>query len=128
MSDDRWLREARKSVVLARTRKHPLGIESWLMALDDEGTRLTSLLAEKDATIQRVRDLHRPRDEQCITGAECLREVCEHENECPTEPVPTCVACRELAEIGNPYYGEDGIAEIAYPCETIRALDGQEGQ
>lgn len=29
-----------------------------LLALDDEITRLTGLLAERDATVQRVRDLH----------------------------------------------------------------------
>ena len=87
----------------------------------DLGARWAAAQEPTDAE-RAVRELHTPRDEQVITG-DCATEECDHEDRCPTVPHPVCTECSRIAEEGTPYYAENGIEFVSYPCRTIRTLD-----
>ena len=82
---------------------------------------------QAEARIKAVRDLHSPSDEQVIMG-DCAAEECDHQEieDCPTEPFTVCAECYRAAIELNPYYGEQGVDDVAWPCPTIRALDGEQ--
>jgi hypothetical protein len=75
--------------------------------------------------IAAVRALHRPIEVEAVAWA-CLLGDCEHGdlNECPPFPMTACAACDALMD---EHVGSDERAYIAWPCPTIRALDGGEG-
>lgn len=77
--------------------------------------------------IQRVRELHQPRTIQVVYG-DCAAEECSHEEawECPTRDFQQCVECDRIADESNTYYTENRADIAAYPCPTIRALEGGE--
>ena len=76
-----------------------------------------------EARASAMRELHAPRDEQVIDG-DCAAEECDHEDGCPTRSFTVCTECYRMVEESNRYFGEDGVSSVAYPCPTIRALDG----
>ena len=88
---------------------------------------LLDALEQAEARIQAVRDLHSPSDEQVIMG-DCAAEECDHQEieDCPTEPFTVCAECYRAAIELNPYYGEQGVDDVAWPCPTIRALGGKQ--
>ncbi|WP_313281034.1 hypothetical protein, partial [Timonella senegalensis] len=79
---------------------------------------------QAEATIQRVRDLHKPVPFEVLLEAECANEDCEHEDECPSWTLRMCEECDRLATAINPYYSDNGIGRTLYPCPTIRAVEG----
>ena len=75
------------------------------------------------AAIERVRELHVPYTTGVLTG-DCAAEACDHEDDCPTQTFEYCAGCDELAEAVDCYYMERDARLTAYPCPTIRALNG----
>lgn len=75
------------------------------------------------AAIERVRELHVPYTTGVLTG-DCAAEACDHEDNCPTQKFEYCAGCHEIAEAADCYYMERDARLTAYPCPTIRALDG----
>lgn len=80
--------------------------------------------AEVVACCNRVRELHKRRTEQVITG-DCAAGECEHWDECPTVQFDVCVECYRVAEESDPYFWEYSLRAVAYPCPTIKAIDGR---
>lgn len=76
-----------------------------------------------EVQVQQVRDLHGMREEFMV-GGDCATEDCEHEHGCPTRPVTVCDECWRIAEEATPYFAENDVSNVFYPCATIRALDG----
>ena len=76
-----------------------------------------------ESRLTAVRALHAPREEQAITG-DCAEEECNHEDWCPTIQYEVCAECYRVAEESDRYFGEYSLDYVAYPCPTIRALDG----
>ena len=70
-----------------------------------------------------IRELHKCRTEQVITGS-CAAGECDHEYECPTVPFEVCAECWRISEEADAYFVERSIESAAYPCRTIKALDG----
>lgn len=97
--------------------------ETWDEGL--EAGELAAMRAGADALDARadVIELHRPRDEEAITG-DCVEESCAHET-CPTQTFPVCAECWRVAEESDPYFGERGIAPVLWPCETARLARGE---
>ena len=85
------------------------------------------IIAAHDADVvarcDRVRELHKRRTEQVITGY-CAAGECEHWDECPTVPFDVCVECYRVAEEADPDFWEYSLDAVAYPCPTIKAIDG----
>lgn len=78
------------------------------------------------AAIERVRELHAPYTIGVLTG-HCAAEACDHEDDdCPTQELEYCAGCDEIVKAADCYYymERDGSRLTAYPCPTIRALDG----
>ena len=75
------------------------------------------------AAIERVRELHVPYTTGVLTG-DCAAEACDHEDDCPTQKLEYCAGCDEIAEAADCYYMERDARLTAYPCPTIRALNG----
>ena len=71
----------------------------------------------------RVRELHKRRTEQVITG-DCAAGGCEHWDECPTVQFDVCAECYRVAEESDPCCGVYSHDAVAYPCPTIKAIDG----
>ncbi|MCT1430588.1 ead/Ea22-like family protein [Brachybacterium muris] len=96
---------------------------------DERGACLDQIeqVQARDARIKAVRELHSPSDEQVIMG-DCAAEECDHQEieDCPTEPFTVCAECYRAAIELNPYYGEQGVDDVAWPCPTIHALDGEQ--
>lgn len=78
------------------------------------------------AAVERVRALHTRGTVEMITATDCVNEDCEHEDDCPTQPVDVCLGCVNFAETATLYALEhaDVQERVAWPCATIRALDG----
>ncbi|MFK0005493.1 hypothetical protein ACIQTZ_00420 [Paenarthrobacter sp. NPDC090520] len=80
-------------------------------------------LAKLHAALDAVEALHRPIQEDFITALPCIREECECENECPTEPLPVCRHCWGQLEQIDPYFGEQHhVSEVMWPCPTFTAI------
>lgn len=73
----------------------------------------------------KVRELHKAEATQAITAYDCCNEDCDHECECPTEAIEVCAECHRIAGESYPYFGEDGLGNVIYPCPTIRILNGE---
>lgn len=73
------------------------------------------------ARLEAVRELHKPTIEGAITG-DCATDECDHEDECPLEPIEVCAECHRLAEEVDAYYGEETIEPTTWPCPTIQAI------
>ena len=88
---------------------------------------IKELVRRRNATIDRVRELHQPRTIQ-VTYGDCAAEECSHEEawECPTRDFQQCVECDRIADESSTYYTENRADIAAYPCATIRALEGGE--
>ena len=69
--------------------------------------------------------LHKPRDEQAISG-DCAAEECEHEDECPTIAFAVCAECYRVAEESDPYFGERGLSSVEHPCPTFHAASTEQ--
>ena len=77
-----------------------------------------------EATIERVRELHRPIDVD-VLQSECAAEECEHEFDCPPIEMTVCKGCYDLGDRIDTYnYERGGIEHTLYPCPTVRALGG----
>ena len=91
---------------------------------------LAALVGERDtlaAAVGRVRALHPRGTVEMITATDCVNEDCEHEGDCPTEPVEACRGCVDFAELATLYALEHADVQdrVAWPCAHIRALDGR---
>ena len=58
---------------------------------------------------------------QAIVG-DCATEECEHELNCPLEPVAVCTHCYEIGESASRYAWEESLDGCAWPCNTARTL------
>ena len=74
------------------------------------------------AAIEAVLALHRPAETEVIADPTCCREECDHEGNCPTEPMTICAACDDMCESAYEYYSETHIGIVRYPCPTVRAI------
>lgn len=75
------------------------------------------------AAIEAVTALHRVAHQDFITGVDCAREECEHEDECPTESLPVCLHCWSQLKQIDPYFSEEHhVSEVMWPCPTVAAL------
>ena len=83
---------------------------------DGEVIRLGAARVAVDAAIPvllaPIRELHREWTLQAIRGEDCVREQCDHEDECPTTGVAVCAQCFDI---------------VRWPCATVRLLDQIEG-
>ena len=83
--------------------------------------------AEAVACCNRVRELHKCRTEHVLAGS-CAAEECDHWDECPTVEFDVCAECWRVGEESDPYFGEYSLDAVAYPCPTIRAIEGGEAE
>ncbi|RII41908.1 hypothetical protein DWB68_10300 [Galactobacter valiniphilus] len=88
-------------------------------------THLADLITALEQ-IERIREVHKAETVHAITGYDCCIEDCDHEGECPTEPIEVCAECNRIAKESYRYFGENGLGNVLYPCPTIRILDGNE--
>lgn len=97
----------------------PLSGYNWKAAefIAEARTDMPRLLATVDAVLA----LHSKRVEQAVFG-DCAAEMCDHDDECPTEPFDVCAACWVAAEEVDQYFMEGQIHTAAYPCRTVRAI------
>ena len=73
-----------------------------------------------------IEALHRPVTTDALMG-DHADELCECEDECPTEPVQVCRECARIAEESDPYYGERGLSATLWPCATADLLNPTQG-
>ena len=72
--------------------------------------------------LDRVRGIHRKTYVDVVT---CDEECDEHaDGDCPVSVYAVCEGCYDLCVTVYPYAFESGgIADVAWPCETARALE-----
>jgi hypothetical protein len=106
--------------VATETRYHPSYL-SHLEALADAVPALLAMVRERDAALERVRELHQPQEEDalwCILDEEC--EECYPETGDGTGHAMTvCSECRAKVD--------DVTGYIPWPCPTISAVTATEG-
>ena len=77
------------------------------------------LIAVAREALKPIREKHKPMVIQCV-APDCGAEICDHEDDCPVDyPVTVCATCWGIAEMANPYHGEDRIGDhLFWPCDT----------
>lgn len=90
---------------------------------DSLAASLIEAQREKLAIVDAVRKLHREVEMEAL-GPDCADETCDHEDDCPIVAFKACAHCYEIGEAAHWDAFEDrGLEAVAWPCQTIRALD-----
>ena len=77
-----------------------------------------ALSAAREA-LKPIQEKHKSKVILCL-APDCGAEICDHEDDCPVDyPVTVCATCWGIAEMANPYHGEDRIGDhLFWPCDT----------
>lgn len=115
---------------LDRLRDTPIGRALKAEALSDVANELqhspvdSRYLTEKAlGHLVRATDIdkHTPVKEDGLPW-ECVFGECDHDmdEDCPPVEITLCKECYRVARQVDPYYGEEGTGEVAWPCQVVR--------